>query len=165
LHIAPERATIWLHMKGVLLMVQDQISREITINASIDRVWTLLTEGIGKWFPDNGAEVDLKTGGNLNLRWREYGTFHGVIERLDPQHTFAVRWSMNADEPPAPGNSTHVEFTLTPESEGVRLRVVESGFSQLAISPAAQAERAEGNTEGWASELDELRVLAEQPAA
>jgi hypothetical protein len=33
---------------------------------------------------------------------------------------------------PAPGNANLVEFTLTPEADGTRLLVVESGFDRLA---------------------------------
>ena len=36
-----------------------------------------------------------------------------------------------------------------PEGTGTRLRVVESGFRDLAISEEEQAEQAEGNVMGW----------------
>lgn len=143
-------------------MVQDHISQDIAISASVERVWSLLTEGIGLWFPEDGAEVDLRLGGVVTLRWNAYGTFHGIIEQLEPMTKFAVRWSLDPDEHPAPGRSTLVEFTVIPEASGVRVQVVESGFSQLAVSPEEQESRRQDNIGGWEIELGELRALAEQ---
>lgn len=149
----------------VQVVVQDQITHDVIINASLERVWSLLTEGMGQWFPEDGAEVDLRLGGVVTLRWDQYGTFHGVIEQLAPMSRFAVRWSLDPDIPPTPGRSTLVEFTLQPETSGVRVQVVESGFSQLAIPADEQEARRNDNIGGWIVELGELRTLAEQRTA
>jgi uncharacterized protein YndB with AHSA1/START domain len=55
------------------------------------------------------------------------------------------------------GNSTLVEFSLTAEGEGTRLRVVESGFRQLEGSEEEKEKDAEGHRSGWELELGELR--------
>jgi hypothetical protein len=47
-----------------------------------------------------------------------------------------------------------VEFTLEPNGNGTRLKVVETGFAQL--SEEAYKVAFDGNTTGWASELGEL---------
>ena len=54
---------------------------------------------------------------------------------------------------------------MTPDGDNTRLRVVESGFTTLDISPAEQAKNAAMNTEGWQEELDELRAYAQRLAA
>ena len=54
-------------------MIPDRIERETVINAPVERVWELITEAehLGRWFGDAGAEIDLRPGGALVLRWSE----------------------------------------------------------------------------------------------
>lgn len=148
-------------------MTPDQIEREIVIAAPVARVWATLTEAqhLGTWFGNAGAEIDLQPGGGAIFRWLEDGAFHATVEWVEPQTVFAYRWAHKADELPRAGNSTLVEFTLTPDGDNTRLRVVESGFTTLDISPAEQAKNAAMNTEGWQEELDELRAYAQRLAA
>ena len=148
-------------------MVPDRIERETFINAPIERVWTLITEAehLGRWFGDAGAEIDLRPGGAMVLRWTGHGTNHGRVVAIEPRTRFAYRWAPFKDpggEKPVEGNSTLVEFTLQPEGDGTRLRVVESGFASLATSDEQRAKNHEGNTEGWQHETDELREYAEK---
>jgi uncharacterized protein YndB with AHSA1/START domain len=150
-------------------MVPDQIERETFIAAPVERVWTLITEAehVGRWFGDAGAEIELRPGGAMVLRWTEYGTSRGRVVAVDPHTRFSYRWAPFKDpggEEPVEGNSTLVEFTLAPEGDGTRLRVVESGFASLATSDERRAANVEGNTEGWRIELDELREYAEKVA-
>jgi uncharacterized protein YndB with AHSA1/START domain len=88
-----------------------------------------------------------------------------VVEAVEPPRRFAYRWAREADVEPRAGNSTLVELTLTPSGEGTRLRVVESGFREEDLSPEAQRKHAEGNTQGWVAELDELRDYLERVPA
>ena len=150
-------------------MVADQIEREIVIDAPVERVWALITEAehLGRWFGDAGAEIDLRPGGAIVLRWAEHGTSRGRVVAVEPQSRFSYRWAalFARDEEPVEGNSTLVEFTLAPEGAGTRLRVVESGFASLATSDEERAKNVEGNTRGWEIETDELREYAEKVAA
>ncbi|RIQ22546.1 SRPBCC family protein [Jiangella rhizosphaerae] len=143
-------------------MTTDRIERDIVIAAAPHRVWEIVTraEHLGTWFADAGAEIDLRPGGELTLTWKEYGVSRGVVETVEPYTTFAFRWALD-DGRPGDGNSTLVVFTLTPDGDGTRLRVVESGFSELAGGPDQQAKHVEQNTEGWRLELEELRGYAE----
>jgi uncharacterized protein YndB with AHSA1/START domain len=84
-----------------------------------------------------------------------------LVERYQPHTAFAFRWATEAGVRPAPGNSTLVEFTLTPEGDSTRLRVVESGFESLDMPAEQQTKHAEDNTDGWRIELGELRAYAE----
>jgi uncharacterized protein YndB with AHSA1/START domain len=148
-------------------MVPNQIEREIVINAPVARVWAALTEAehVGAWFGDDGAEVDLRPGGALVLRFKEHGTYRTAIEQIEPQRLFSWRWTYTADQEPTADNSTLVEFSLTPEGDGTRLRVVESGFQQLDLPEAQTAQRFTDNTQGWQEELGELHEYVQRLAA
>jgi hypothetical protein len=78
----------------------------------------------------------------------------GTIDKIDEPHYFSYRWMPGMlDEKPSIEKSTLVEFTLTPQGEQTRLRVVETGFSRLPINENDRAEQFKDNAEGWASEL------------
>jgi uncharacterized protein YndB with AHSA1/START domain len=147
-------------------MTQDRIERDIAIDAPVERVWAALTEAsqIAGWFGDR-AEIDLRPGGAAEFFWEAFGSFHAIIERVEPHRHFAYRWARNANEPPRAGNSTLVEFTLSPEGTGTLLKVVETGFQFLEMPEEEQARQREMNTQGWHSELDELRDYAQRQAA
>lgn len=148
-------------------MVPQEIKREIVIAAPMERVWAALTEPehLGAWFGDSGATVDLREGGAITMTWRKHGTVHAVIEKVDPPRFFSYRWARPVGAQPRKGNSTLVEFTLTQEGSGTRLRMVESGFRDLDATEEENAKYAAGNVEGWLMELDELReYLQKQPA-
>lgn len=140
-------------------MVPDQIERDTFIAAPVERVWAVLTEAghVGTWFADAGAEIDLRPGGAMVLRWKEHGTYQAVVEKVDPFRFFSYRGAYAPDEPVRENRSTLVEFTLTPEGDGTRLRVVESGFAGLDVPEEDRAKHAEGNVEGWIIKLGELR--------
>ena len=146
--------------------VPDRIEQEILIEATQERVWEAITaaEHLGTWFGDAGAEVDLRPGGRVVLRWKEHGEVFGRVEKVEPPRAFSLRWARPQRTEPADGNSTLVEFTLEGEGERTHLRVVESGFRELAGTPEENAEYAAGNTEGWTAELGELRDYAAQLA-
>jgi uncharacterized protein YndB with AHSA1/START domain len=98
----------------------DRIEREVHIAAPVERVWAVLTEPdhIANWFGDS-AHGDVRVGGELILGWKEYGEFVSLVERYEPPRAFAFRWVVGTENTgvrPAPGNSTLVEFTLTPRA-------------------------------------------------
>lgn len=139
-------------------MVPDRIEREISIDASVDRVWDVITkaEHVGRWFGDVTAEIDLRPGGRFTCTWAEHGTVYGIVERVEPPRVFAYRWARPVGAQVEKGNSTLVEFTLASEGRGTRLRVVESGFRDLDLSDEEREKYAAGNVQGWKQELDEL---------
>lgn len=149
-------------------MVSDQIEREVTIAAPVERVWSLLTEAehVGDWFGDAGAEIDLRPGGALRLSWKEHGTALARIETVEPTSRFAYRWepASTTGNEPSPEHSTHVEFTLTADGDETRLRVVERGFAKLAVDEPERERLFGGNTEGWAIELGHLVEYAHELA-
>ena len=138
-------------------MAQDKIEREVVVAAPLEVVWSAVTEAehVGSWFGDS-AEVELRPGGQVLLTWKDYGTFRGRVETVEPPHRFAFRWARPADVDPRPGNSTLVEFTLAEEGEGTRLRVVESGFETLGVTESERAKHVAENEQGWREELGHL---------
>ena len=147
-------------------MLQDLIEREVLIEASRERVWAVLTDPkhIAGWFGDT-AEMDPRPGGRAAFGWSEHGTFHAVVQRAEPPGFLSYRWARDVDTEPAEGNSTLVEFSLTEIFAGTLLRVVETGFASLHASEAEQDKAVQENTEGWQSELAELKEYAERSAA
>ncbi|HEV2923974.1 MAG TPA: SRPBCC family protein [Solirubrobacteraceae bacterium] len=138
-------------------MVPDRIEREIVIDAPVEVVWAVVTEPdqISSWFSDS-VELDLRPDGEATFVWDEHGTVRGRVERVEPPHLFAFRWVPDHRAEPADGNLLLVEFTLTPEGEGTRLTVVETGFAQLAGSDDERRKHFDGHTRGWGLELGEL---------
>ena len=123
---------------------------------------------LGRWFGDAGAEIDLQPGGELVVRWTEHGVSRGRVVAVDPPTGFSYRWAPFKDpggDEPVEGNSTLVEFTLAPEDDGTRLRVVESGFDRLDGSDEQRREALDGNTEGWTIQLGNVKGYAERVTA
>lgn len=145
-------------------MVADRIEREVYIPAPVDRVWRVLTtpEHIRAWYAFGGCEIDPRPGGTLRFRWDEQGEFHGRVERAVPDALFRFRLAREPDHPlgAAPGDSTLVEFALSPEGPGTRLRLAESGIRALAVPDAAKAKHAEYAAATWTTALEELAALA-----
>jgi uncharacterized protein YndB with AHSA1/START domain len=149
------------------MQIPDQIEREVLIEAPVERVWTLITESdhVGSWFADAGAEIDLRPGGAMTLRWEEHGAVHARVERVERPHLFTYRWANGIGVEPTEGNSTLVEFSLAAEGDGTRVRVVEIGFAGLDASDAERRRKLDENTEGWSIELGHLAEHAQRVAS
>jgi uncharacterized protein YndB with AHSA1/START domain len=136
-------------------VVPDRVERDILIDAPLDVVWAVITEPehVAGWFSDSAA-IDLRPGGEMTLTWEAHSE-HWRVETVDPPSFVSFRWFRGAE--PREDNSTLVEFFLTRDGEGTRLRVVESGFRQLEGSEEEKAKDADGHRSGWELELGELR--------
>jgi uncharacterized protein YndB with AHSA1/START domain len=145
----------------VTVVAPDAITREIDIEAPPEVVWGIVTEArhLAGWFSDE-AEIDLRPGGAMLLTWRGRGTYGARVETVEPPSRFAFRWVLRDGEDPVPGGSTLVVMTLTAIDAGTRLRVVESGFSDLSWPEHERTRYAGQNADGWIRELDELRAYA-----
>jgi uncharacterized protein YndB with AHSA1/START domain len=148
-------------------MSEDRIERETLIAAPLERVWSLVAEP-GFWVADKASlpGTVAKEGESMVAKNAEYGDFPVHVEKVEPPTYLSYRWASAF-----PGaelredNSTLVEFTLTPEGDKTRLRVVESGFAALAGSEELRSQAMKDNTGGWPQELDALKARAEQPSA
>ncbi|MER7050134.1 SRPBCC family protein [Streptomyces jumonjinensis] len=148
-------------------MSEDRIEKEITIAAPVEQVWAVLTEPehVGSWFGQGEpTPVDLRPGGTMLLDHGAYGQFPTTIVAVDPPYRLSYRWaSAHPGEQAVEGNSTLVEFTLTREGEGTRLRVTESGFAALTI-PEDRKDTAsyESHEGGWADQVVNIKTYAER---
>ena len=134
----------------------DRIERTVEVPHPPATVWAALTtpEGLASWFGEE-ATIDLRPGGAARMSWDNGFTVEMRVERVEEPRVFGYTWQIYGlpkDDP----RRTYVEFTLEPVGEGTRTRltVVESGFAQLPGDVYSAAF--DGNTKGWASELDEL---------
>lgn len=148
-------------------MSEDRIEREIVIAAPVERVWSLVAVP-GFWVADeaNLPDTTAREGESLVAKNAEHGDFPVRVEKVSPPTYLAYRWaSAFPGEELREDNSTLVEFTLTQEGDGTRLRVVESGFAALAGPEELRSKAVEDNTGGWPQVLGMLKTRIEQPAA
>ena len=140
----------------------DRVVREIFINATVERVWDLITraEHVRVWFAFDGADIDLRPGGTLVHTWKEHGSFRGIIERVDRPTVFSYRYASLPDQDPRPGYQTFVTFNLAAAGGGTRLTVTESGFEELALEPEQRRIHVQGTIDGWAGGLSVLQEHA-----
>ena len=145
-------------------MTADRIERETLIAAPVERVWELVTapEHVGTWFGDAGAEIDLRPGGAMALRWEEHGTVRARVERVEAPRVFAYRWASRMEAEPEEGASTLVEFFLEPDARGTLLRVVESGFDKIPAHRRDEAFRM--NEGGWGAQMGNIERHVRQAA-
>jgi len=139
------------------------IEKEIVINAPVETVYRVITEPaqISQWFSD-AADLDPAPGGEGTLTFEDRATSQRMTVRLvvkaaEPPHRFAFRWDHPEDERPHEGNSLLVEFTLTAEGAGTRLRVTESGFAALQRSGQDMTGYYEAHAKGWDAHLASLQ--------
>jgi uncharacterized protein YndB with AHSA1/START domain len=112
----------------------DRIEHEVLVRAPMTRTWELLSmpAHIANWYAFDGAEVDLRPGGRIALRWKEHGEFLDQVERVNAPRELAFRFvGHTPGAMPQPGNPTLVEFTLESIRDGTRVSLVESGFLRL----------------------------------
>jgi uncharacterized protein YndB with AHSA1/START domain len=132
------------------------IDRQLDFRASPERLWRALTEDgeLASWF-GQGAQLDLRPGGDGWLEFEGYGRVPVRIDVFEPVTRLSWRWG-DAGKSVEEG-STLVEFRLEPlAGGGTRLHLRESGFER--------EDNRWSNTEGWVTELAELaRHVAVEP--
>lgn len=143
----------------------DAVEREVFIAAGIERVWSLVAR-VGFWVGDAVQfDHEARLGETVVLDAGDHGRFPVRVERLEPPRFAAYRWASGfPGRPPTAANATLVEFTLTEQDGGVRLRVVERGFASLAGTAPFRIARRADNAAGWAMQLGRLRAAAEAAA-
>lgn len=144
-------------------MTPNAIEKDIFIEAPADTVYRVLTEPaqIAQWFSD-AAELDPRPGGDGLLTFQDRATSQRAVVRLrveaaEPPHRFAFRWDYPEGVRPDESNALLVEFTLTAEGTGTRLRVTESGFDVLQRPEADKTGYHEMHSKGWDIHLASLR--------
>jgi uncharacterized protein YndB with AHSA1/START domain len=148
-------------------MAADSVEREILIEASSEVVWGVITEPeqISRWFSDD-AEIERRAGADGTLTWKPGGRGGDRDSNLvvpirvvdaEPFRRFSFRWNhpqgMDADQ----SNSALVEFSLSEEDGGTRLRVLESGIAAVTHDAESRAQYLKDHEHGWGKHFDELR--------
>lgn len=146
--------------------MENVIEQEITIKAGLERVWELVTVP-GWWVPTQAPVPVDRTPGSVTERVHEkYGRFPVEVVEMNPRTYASFRWaSQFPGEGLADGRTTLVEFFVRQEPEGVRVKVRESGFAELAASEEVRESGFKANTEGWSMELADLRKRSEAAAS
>jgi uncharacterized protein YndB with AHSA1/START domain len=129
------------------------IEKRLEFDASPERVWQAIADPaeIAQWFGD-GAELDLRPGGDGRFIWEKHGSFAVRVVLVEPPRRLSWRWARNPDIAIDEGQSTLVEWVLSERpGGGTVLELRESGF--------AEDGHVEENTAGWDSELSELADL------
>lgn len=139
--------------------MQDVIKREITIQASKERIYDAIAnpEQVVRWFPET-IEGDYKVGEQPIFGFGEHGRNQICVVDARPHDYFAYRWVPGANSFLGDVNSvpnTLVEFRIQEESkERCKVTLTESGFAEL---PTELMEDAfEQNSGGWDFMLDRL---------
>ncbi len=147
-------------------MGADSIEREILIEAPPEVVWRVITEPeqIRRWLSDD-ADVEARAGADGRLLWRPGGrggtresnlTVPIRVFDAEPYRRFSFRWNHPAGTAPDESNSALVEFSLTEEASGTRLRVIESGIRAVSDGEDGRVRYRESHEAGWGRHLGEL---------
>ena len=155
-------------------MSNDRIEKEVVLRAPLDRVWRAISDAdeFGRWFgvrfdgpfvagaSVTGVITPTTVDEDVARAQEPYAGKSDTwqIVAVEPQRRLAFRWHPYAVEDGADYSqepTTLVDFTLAETSDGVLLRIVESGFDKL---PAERRVSAfEHNSEGWAAQTELVR--------
>lgn len=134
---------------------EDRIERDIHVAASAQQVWDVVSRP-GWWINDGEIDDDpvLRTDGDLTvLTHPSWGDFTMRTVESDSPRRIVFRWRPAPSDAVSDDASTLIELTIADEPGGVRLRVVETGFSTLSEDPGVWAKQRDENVEGWQTEL------------
>ena len=142
--------------------MEDRIEQRITVRATQERVWQLVTRP-GWWLPGSNAD-SARSPGRVSVAYGgDIRPYVIDIVRLEPQGYASFRWaSAFGGTEPAPGRATLVEFYLRPVGDETGVTVVESGFASLDLPDTLREDEMKGNLGGWQYELAGLRARAER---
>ncbi|MDY7105187.1 MAG: SRPBCC domain-containing protein [Actinomycetota bacterium] len=126
------------------------VTRDVDLDASIERVWEALTEpeALAEWM-GGPSELDARPGGGGRVTDAETATVRRVlVTESDPGRRLAFTWWPDDD---GDGVASEVRFDLTPSGGGTRLTVTERPLvapSGITVSASAATPRP---TPGWCS--------------
>lgn len=147
----------------------DSIERSIDIDASAERVWSLIS--VPGWFINNGTVIEHEIRneeGYVVVVDPTHGEFALRTITLDAPSYAAFRWFNRESDAASPSDpkaaTTLVEFWITEREGGVTLRVLESGFASLPIDAEKRRIAIAENTEGWEIELAAAQAFVSETA-
>ncbi|MGQ7848189.1 SRPBCC family protein [Granulosicoccus sp. 3-233] len=142
--------------------MQNSIQREITINASQERVYKAISdpEQVVKWFPET-IEGNYSVGQQPIFGFGEHGKNQVCIVDAVPHEYFAFRWVPGGNHflgDVLSVDTTLVEFRISKlDDDSCKVSLSETGFANL---PAEIAESShQQNSGGWNFMLGRLETL------
>ena len=105
------------------------IERELVIAASPETVWRFLVDPdkLGMWMGQQFWS-EPRVGGLYRVEVIPGNIARGEFLEIDPPRRLVHTWGWEGGENPTGPGSTTIEYELTPEGDGTRLRFVHSGF-------------------------------------
>ena len=148
--------------------MENEIVRTITLKASLDKVWSAVSEPqkFGEWFRctvDGLFEVGQVVDCSSTYEGNEESVWQKVIKAIEPKSYFAFAWSpgdTGADMYSEGVGQTLVEFFLESTDEGTVLKIRESGFADLPEEHRARSFRM--NNEGWDAQVENIKKYVDQ---
>lgn len=145
--------------------VPDTIERSIDIDAPAERVWELVSEP--GWFINGGQIVEHVIeridDDRAIVHDATAGRFVVKTMQLDPPRYASFHWESGEkpDGTPYDMPNTIVEFFIDDRTDGVTLRVVESGFAAWGEDTIKRRKAFDDNCEGWEAELAAAKRVLE----
>lgn len=142
----------------------DKIERSIVIRSQAPIVYRLVSRP--GWWINNGtiAENRIHTeGGVSTVTHAEYGEFRIRTESEEPPHYISFRWMAGESHRDSHEGAagTLIEFFLQEHTDGVILKVRESGFTSLPGTTEERLKNYRDNETGWESELLAAKTYVE----
>ena len=128
------------------------IERELSIAARPETVWKLLTDPAEQstWW-GTSLDFDARPGGPFRVEVIPGHIASGEYLEVDAPRRLVHTWGWEGENAVPPG-STRIEYELTPEGDGTRLRFVHSGL------PSEESKAS--HTHGWDHYFGRLAIVA-----
>ena len=157
-------------LQKVESMEHEMIEREIHIDAAPEVVFEVVSSPrhVREWWPDE-AEFPVEPGGTGRIgfgdtsqdnNWAQF-----TVVDVAPPRLFSFRWTHQAGELAAPGNSLLVVFELEPAGRGTLLRMTETGFRERGWDAVEIAHEYAEHVAGWDYFLPRLLAYAAKVGA
>jgi uncharacterized protein YndB with AHSA1/START domain len=130
------------------------IERELYVDASPEVVYEVVSspDHVKHWWPDD-ARYEVRPGSTGEIVFGDPQAGGGAVAftvvTTRPPRTFAFRWTHQADQAAAAGNSLLVTFDLTPAGAGTLLRLTETGFREMGWEIAVLEHEYREHETGW----------------
>lgn len=141
------------------------LEREVYVAATPETVFDVVSDPkhVREWWPDE-ASYDLTPGATGQIVFGDPEAGGGVVAltvlEVDRPRSFTFRWTQAPGDTGVEGNSLLVTFALTPEGEGTRLRMTETGFREMGWEVAVLEEQYREHETGWDHFLPRLATYA-----
>jgi uncharacterized protein YndB with AHSA1/START domain len=137
----------------------EKVDFKTLIRVPAEQVFDALTtaDGLDAWFT-NGTSIDLRPGGEIIYRWKNYlihnytGELRGKVLEVDRPNRYVWEWAADSG-----GYDTHVVITFTGTDEGTAVHLIETGYADTPDGMQDLLNR----VSGWAEVLTLMKFYLE----